>query len=359
MDFARQTKICLFAATVLLSGFVLASCSTESGEPLQPSLTSGGPSSSNYGLYVASGACNAGGVVTSTASGTIAVLDPTTGSLRRIIIDYGSISPGDLPVGIANFDTDNIIVAVENASGRRIDLVRKDGTGYSSYLTNATALATPIRSMTVGTDHSLLVTKAVSVEKFGPSKARITQGANPYINAPAGACAATNTAVTDVKLLSNGKIVYAHGAATPNNKIVMISSTGYAVAGDCLTTLTAPATTALPTSLLTHSSGKLLVGYGSTTAASNIVQAMDVNVLTNVISGTMTAYNDFAIVNGISALAENPADTSVYVANSLSTFNTIERFSFNPTTKLMTRLGPTIGPQYYTKCIASMMVIPE
>lgn len=355
----RIGKIQFIALGIGIAASVLPGCASESGAPLNPNLTNGGTGSSRYGLYVTSGTCNAGGVVTATPSATVAVLDPDTGALRRMIIDYGSTSPGDMPVGIANYDENHVIVAVENAGGRRIDLVRKDGSGISTYLTNATAMAAAIRSLTIAADRSILVTKAVSIEKFGPSKSRITQGANPYVNAPAGACATTNTQVTDVELTSNGKILYAHAAATPNNKVVMIAANGYAVVGDCLTTVTSPTTTALPTSLLIHSTGKLLVGNASTTAASNLVQGYDLNVTTNTISAGTASFSDFAILNGISAMAENPADKSVYVASSLSTFNTIERFSFEPTTKVMTRIGNTIGPQYYTKCISGMAFVEE
>lgn len=357
MDYSRQTRIYLLLASVL--GLAFASCGTESGEPLQPSLSSGDGSSSSYGLYVASGTCYGGGVVTSAGSGTIAVLDPDTGSLRRIIVDYGSTSPGDLPVAIADYDADHIIVAVENAAGRRLDLVRKDGSGLFTYLTNATALNGILRAMSFGSDGTVLVAKSTAIEKFSPSRARITQGALPFVNAPGGACATATTMMVDVKTLSNGKILYAHAAATPNNKIGLISATGYTVVGDCLSTQAAPATTALPTAILPHSSGTILVSFGSTTNASNSIQAYDLNITTNAFSGATTAFADVSLVNGPSALAENPVDTSVYVASSLSTFNTIERFSFDPATKLMTRTGPTMGPQYYTKCISSLKFIPE
>lgn len=354
----RKTVTKLFFLIGASAFVALSSCGEGGGQPLQPSQSSGG-SGTRYGLYVASGACYGGGVTTSAGSGTIAVLDPDTGNLRRIIIDYGSTSPGDLPVAMADYNEDYILVAVENAAGRRLDLVRKDGSGLTTYLTNATALNGVLRAMSLASDGSVLVAKSTAIEKFAPSKARVTQGANPYVNAPGGACATATTLMVDVKTVSNGKILFAHAAATPNNKIGLVSASGYSVLGDCLTTQAAPATTALPTAILPHSSGKILVSYGSTTTASNSIQAYDLNITTNVFSGATVAFSDVAIQNGVSALTENPVDGSVYAANATSTFNTIERYSFDPATKLLTRMGPTIGPQYFTKCVASMKLFED
>lgn len=355
----RSKRLQIVISSCLLALVSLSSCGDNSGQPLEPSRSSGQPLPSNYGLYVASGACYGGGVATATGSGTIAVLDPDTGDLRRILVDYGSTSPGDMPVAISDYDDEHILVAVENTGGRRLDLVRKDGAGLFTYLTNTTALNGVLRAMSLSADGTVLVAKSTAIEKFSPSKARITQGANPYVNAPGGTCATATTMMIDVKTVANGKILFAHAAASPNNKIGLIAASGYAVAADCLATQAAPATTALPTALLPHSSGKVLAAFGSTTAASNSIQAYDLDIVTNAFSGATTAFNDFAILNGVSALTENPADGSVYAASALSTFNTIERFSFDPATKLLTRMGPTIGPQYFTKCVAAMKVIEE
>lgn len=334
----------------------LTSCGDTSSEPLQPSLSSGQPAS-NYELYVASGSCYGGGVATATPSGTVAVLNPDTGALKRVIVDYGSTSPGDNPVAVADFDHDNVLVAVENASGRRLDLVRKDGSGLTTYLTNSTALNGVLRAISLRSDGSVLVAKSTAIEKFSPSKARVTQGVNPYVNAPGSACATATTLMVDVKTLSNGNIIYVHAAASPNNKIGVISASGYATTADCLSTQAAPAATALPTAVIQHSSGDVLASFGSTTSASNVIMAYNFNGTTNAFSNATTALSDFGIVNGPSAMVESPVDGSVYVASALSTFNTIERFSYDHATRTLTRIGPTIGPQYYTKCVASMKLI--
>lgn len=309
-------------------------------------------------LFVASGSCYAGGVTTSTGVSTI-VAYALNGTFHHMVIDYNRYSPGDSPVSLAEYDADTLLVLVENASGRRIDLVKKDGSGISTYLSNTTALSAVLRSMARLNDNSLVVSKTTAIERFSSAKARITQGANPYVSAPAGSCATSTTLIPSITVLNNGKIVYAHAAATPNNKIGVISAAGYAAASDCLSAQTAPTTLAMPTSLVYHSSGKLLASYASTTAASNFVYAYDVSEVTGALTLPVSALNDISLVNGPSAMAENPATGEVFIANGNSSFNTVERFTFNPASKTLTRVGslPFLAPQAYTRCIADMKVL--
>lgn len=223
-------------------------------------------------LYVASGACFSGGIAASTGSATIAKYDLATGALSDLVLDYNTLGLGDMPAAIKNFASNQFLVGIENTGGRRVDIVNRDGTGLTTYLTNATALNAAFRDLVVLNDSSILVAKATAIEKFAPSRARVTQGAAPFINAPAAPCATSTTVMSSTITIPDGKIVYAHAAATPNNKIGVISASGYASAINCLATQAAPTTTALPTAVAYHQlSGKLLVTYASTTSASNIV----------------------------------------------------------------------------------------
>ena len=140
-------------------------------------------------LYVASGACYTGGVAASTGSATIAKYDLSTGALAELLIDYNTLGLGDLPAAIKNFVGNQFLIGIENAGGRRIDIVGRDGTGLTTYLTNATALNAAFRDLAILNDSSVLVAKATAIEKFSPSRARVTQGANPFVNAPAAPCA--------------------------------------------------------------------------------------------------------------------------------------------------------------------------
>ncbi len=281
--------------------------------------------------------------------------------LITLFIDYNTFSTGDTPVSIVEYDSERLLVLVENTGGRRVDLIRKDGTTSAAFLINSTALTGVVRSLVKLSDTSLLISKSSAIEKFAPSKSRVTQGANPYVNAPAGSCATSTTLISSMAVLSSSKILYAHAAATPNNKIGLIAATGYSVAGDCLTSVAAPTTLALPTSVLMHSTGKLLVAYGSTTSGSNFIYSYDVNDSTNTINGPISAFNDFAIVNGPSSMTEDTVTGNVYVANGNSAYNTIEKFSYDSTTKLLSRLSvqPFVSPQIYTRCVSDMKILSQ
>jgi len=312
-------------------------------------------------LYVASGACYAGGVATSIGASTVTAFDIESGQVDRVVVDYNMISPGDSPVSIVEYDATRILVLVENAAGRRIDLVEKDGSSVSTYVVNGTALSAVLRKMVLLPDYSLLVSKSSAVEKFSAAKSRVTQGVNPYINAPGLGCATSTTLISDIVPLNNGKIIYTHAAATPNNKIGLISATGYASTADCLTSVASPTTTALPTSALQHSSGALIVTFGSTTASSNFIYGYDVNSSANIINNAVASFADMAIVNGPTSIIEDTDTGDVFVANGNANFNTIEKFYFDSSTKILSRLTvqPFIGAQIYTRCVTDMKVVSK
>jgi hypothetical protein len=311
-------------------------------------------------LYVATGACYAGGVATSPGpSNLIAKLDVESGAVVQTVVDYNEFNPGDSPIAIEEYDSERLLVLVENAAGRRIDLVNKNNGEVTLYLANATALSAVTRAMVMLPDFGLLVSKSTSVEKFNSAKSRVTQGANPYINAPAGACATSTALISSIVTFPNGKIMFAHAAAG-QARIGLISQSGYAAAGDCLVAQAAPIATAFPTRIINHSSGHTLVSYGSTTAASNLIYSYSVDSVSNTIGGATAAWTDFSIVNGPSAMVEDPMTGDVYIASGNSTFNTIERFNYNPGTRQLTRAGTTVfkAPSVFSRCVTDMKVLP-
>lgn len=350
----QLSQILLFALA-----FTATSCGQQQSDELDPGTAANG-SSSSESLYVASGGCYGGGVTLSAGSGTIAAFDPATGAFRRVVVDYASYSPGDTPVAIADYDATHILVAVENTSGRRVDLVSKFGQSVSTYLSNSTALNGVLRTSKFLDDGSLLISKSTAIEKFTPAKGRVLQGANAFVQAPASTCATSATLLSSLDTLSNGKILLSHAAATPNNKLILISKSGYATTADCLNTQAAPTTTAMPTAVLTHSSGKVLVSWGSTTAASNFVYSYPVNATTNAFGTPVAAFSDNGVlVNGPTAMTEDAFNGDVYVANGLSTMNTIERFSFDSTAGTLTSKSVRFGPNIYTRCVSAMKAIRE
>ena len=335
---------------------LLSSCGEESSAPFNDAALG------NYNaksLYVVSGSCYGGGVTVSTGpANTIAKFNLTTGQFEKVIIDYNQLAPGDSPIAIYDYDTTSMLVLVENTGGRRFDLVKKDGSGATSYLVNTTALSGVMRGFTLLNDLSILVSKSTAVEKFNSGKARVMNGANPFVNAPGGSCATSTTLISSITTHSNGKIVYTHAAATPNNKIGVVASNGYSVVGDCLSGTAGPTTTALPTKAIFHSSGKLLVAYGSTTLTSNFIYSYDFNATTGALSNATAVYSDNgAIVNGPSTMVEDPDTGDVFVANATSTYNTIEKFNF-VSNSLVRASGATFIPySAYTRCVSDMKVM--
>lgn len=311
-------------------------------------------------LYVASGSCYAGGAAVSAGTGTVAKFDLVTGAHVGTIFDYNRLGNGDLPASVVNFDDSRLLVAVENAAGRRIDMIARDGSNFTTYISNGTALNSFLRHITVLSDFSILITKATAIEKFSVARTRVTQGANAFINAPAAPCATSTTAMTSTTVLPSGAIVYTHAAASPNNRFGVISSTGYATAGNCLGSQAGPTTTALPTaSVYDAPSGKLLVAYGSATTASNFIYSYNVNPNTGAISGATAAWTDSSVILGPSHMLRDPETGTIYVANGSSGLNNVQKFTLTATGTLQkTDAAPFIPTSVFTRCITSLEIGP-
>lgn len=340
--------------TISMLFATLVGCSDEVSAPFNQEAYS-----TKY-LYMATGACYGGGVATSPGpANLISRYDLQTGARLGVVIDYNTFNPGDSPVAMWEYDQNQMLVLVENAAGRRIDRVSKNGSGALVHIANATALSAALRSIVMLNDFSLLISKSTAIEKFNSAKSRVLNGANPWVSAPAGACAASATLISSMAVFPNGKILYSHAAASPNNKLGLISAAGYTVVGDCLTTQAAPATTSLPTKVLNLSSGKTLVSYGSTVGASNLVYSYNVNATANTITGATAAWTDYSIVNGPSSMVEDPSTGDVLISNATSTFNTVERFHFNQAAGTLTRARstPFMSSSIYTRCITDMKVM--
>lgn len=359
----RRTHSFLILCFATLFLFVLNSCSKKSSGS-DSDTTSG---SGQY-IYVASGNTFAGtGITMSAAANTVAKYT-IDGSFVEVIRDYSDADSyaGDTPVAILDYDDTSILVAVENATTvayRRVERVAKDGSFISTYLMNAAAFNAAnmvLKDLFFSGDGGLLVSKGIAsanavIEKFNSNKTRLTIGANAYVRAPAGSCATAQTQFSRITTGPSNIIIGAHAAATPNNKIILVSSNGYNTVADCLAAATGPDANHIPTSLLYHSGGKLLVGYGSSTGPVNDIYSYDVT--SSAISNPIQAYNNSSVLQGISVISEG-SDGSVYVGSSANTFNTIEKFTLDSTTGLLTRVGTTtlVGPSIYTRSISGILV---
>lgn len=305
-------------------------------------------------LYIASGTTYAGNAVAmGTPSNTIARYY-ADGTFDRLVIDYAT-SPGDTPVSMISYSATHLLVLVENASGRRIDIVAKDGSGSSTFLTNSTAMNAVVRNLVGTSDGGFLVSKSSAIEKFSSAKARVTMGANPYVSAPAAPCATTATLIPRMVVGPSDNIFYVHAAASPNNRIGIISSTGYAAAGNCLASTAGPSATHLPSAMLYHSSGKLFVGFGNNVGP--IHQIYEYTVTATSIGGATQVFNNTSVLQGPSAMTEMP-DGSVLIANAATAFGNIERYTYDGST--LTRVGntPYIPASIYTKSVSAILALP-
>lgn len=333
----------------LLATFMILSCGTEEKST---SNTSTPPASTpqTY-IYVASGTAYAGnGITPATATNTI-VRYTTAGVFDRIVRDYTN-SPGDSPIAMVNYSTTTILVLVENTSSRRIEEVAKDGSSYSTFLSNGTALSAQLRSLALSADGGFLVSKGTAIEKFNSAKTRITVGANPFINAPASTCATSTTLSPKIAVHSSGNIVMLHAAASPNNQVNYISKNGYTTTADCLSVVEGASANHYPTAVHLHSGGKLLVGYSSNTGPVHQIYSYDLS--STAITAAAVAYNDTSVLQGISEIAAGP-DGSVLVAASAPALNTIEKFTISGAT--LSRVGTStfIGPSVFTKSVTAIL----
>ncbi len=307
-------------------------------------------------IYVASGRTYAGNGVTMVSTPSALVTRyREDGTFDCVIKDFNNGS-GDFPVAIANFNDTAIVALIENAGARRLIKLPKDCSGTEvGFVVNPTALNSVLRHVFVTPDGGYLVSKTSAIEKFTSSGARVTSGANPFVNAPAGACATSTALNSKIALGPNGSILIAHAGAAPNNQINLVSANGYLVAGDCLASVDGPTTGHFPTSLLLHAAtGKLLAGFGNNTGAIHQIYSYDVTATT--LANPLQLYNNPSVVQGVSELAEL-SDGTVLVGSSASAFNNISRFSYNGST--FTYLQDLIPQSIYTKPVADILVLTE
>lgn len=332
-------------------------------------------------LYVAAGACYSGNNTTftnTTSSNQVYRLDLTTGIRESVIADYFA-SPsiaGDSPAALASVDSDYLYVLVENATTvtqRRIERVEKKSHGSrTTFSNNTTALSVALRSIALLSNGDVLVAKNTAIEYLTAANARI--GA-PFISASVAPCNTSTTLIPNLLTLNNGKIAFLH-AATGQNRIGIFNTTGGTT---CASTQAAPNAAAFPTSAFYDSTNnKLVVAYSgnATTTDLNSVYVYSVNETTGVLSSPQKIYDAALypstysyLLYGISAMAYDPSESTVYIATAINNATTvvnysIEKFIYNPSqigivnTQVLTRVGSTPFYPYDndTRCISSLTV---
>lgn len=311
-------------------------------------------------LYIASGLCYGGDATAnavSAGSNTITRYNLNSGSFDSVVFDYNALGSGDQPASILDHGADELLVLIENTGSRRVDRLDKKTGEIQNYLTNSN-LAAVMRHLTQLADGSFLISKSSAIEKFNENKSRITSGASPFINAPAGQCATSTTLISGVTELPSGFIAYTHASTTPKNRWGVIKSTGYASAVDCLSGITMATTTALPTALIAaDGTNDVLVASGSSTSASNFIYSYQVDPTTGLISNPNPAFTDFSYISAPSAMIQDTSTGDIYVASARAYLNSIEKMSYDSTTRTLTRVSPTfIGNSIYTRCVSGMAI---
>jgi hypothetical protein len=319
-------------------------------------------SSSDRYLYIQSGGCFAPtGLTASNASKTISRINLNTGVVDKTIADY-TANLTDTPVAIAPYDADNLFVLVENTGGRRIEIVNKNTAATTNFLTNSTALNAVVRNLTIGSDGTFLISKSSAIERFSSSKARLPSSAIAFMSAPAGTCATSTNAITATAFTAAGDILYAHAftGASPNNRIGMTTGST-AAASTCYQGVAAPTTASYPTAMVYISTmNDLLVAYSSSTVANNKIWQYTVDETGHTLTAAAAAsFTNSSVLNGPTAMAYDNETGYVYIANGTTVFaNSIEKFTYDTTTKILTRVGtvPFSSPTVNHNCINSMFV---
>lgn len=326
-------------------------------------------STSRY-LYAVSGGCYAGSATISTASKTIVRYNLETGNIDRTVYDYNS-SSGDTPVAAMNLDDGNLLVLIENTSGRRLEKVSKTEMTRSTVATYPTgtwnSVARDIVPLALG---GYMIPRSASMEKYSSGHSRVPTATStfPWLNAPAGACATSTTLVTRAVELSNGKVIFSH--ATANQNRVGLLPANMNASTDCLTAQASPIpATAFPTAMAYIQDaggvgvGHLLVAYASSTAGSNLIGQYTVDETANTITPSAAtnhaAFANVGVLNGVTAMAYDSATGYVYIANgSTSLSNTIEKFTYSAATKTLTRVGSAsfAGETINSRCINSLFL---
>lgn len=325
---------------------------------------SGGGGSGTQYIYVSSGTVFAGiGITPAISSKTIAkyTLD---GQFVSVVKDYTS-SSADSPVDILSYDSTRLISLVENSTGRKVEYIDKTSGSATSIFSNIANLNGIVRSFYLDYSGQFVIAKSSGIEKMQFSGSQTTgPSGGPFIGAATCGAGVSNTAVMAVTPAPSGFdfVIAAHGAASPSNKIFIIKKTGYGAAADCLAySAAAPTVNHIPTALLMHSSGVLFVSFSSSTGNTHQIYAFTPTFTATTATfpawPATPALNDLAYAKGISKMAEMP-DGSILVASADPTMNVIERFTYDSSTGLLSRVGsaPFLGPSVFTKSVSGLII---
>lgn len=368
--------------SIVLTGILMIACAGKSEDPPPEPPAPAAIPPSRF-LYVSSGLCQAGLNTTFTAvssSNVVYRVNLETGQRDMILADYNSVS-GESPVGIVDYDTDHLLVAIEKSTGRRIEKLQKRLNGLRSNFStdSAGALQTALLSMARGPDGTIYLSRTAAISAISSGGTTISASfLSNNIGGGAGACGTTNAKYSSVAVTSLGHLVVMN-SENNDNKIAIVKNGSTCLAGQTPTPTNALSTAAV----WIPGANQIIAGYsgpGAAVIADNIstLQVYDVTETASPAAATLSAPTeiyDTADYPGISStlLFAVPAMTYdsetgfLYVAsanratsNNITTAGNyvIEKFSYNPSTKTLQRVGsePFYQSGVDTRCISSMFI---
>lgn len=355
---------------------------------------SGGSSSGRY-LYVSSGFCQAGPGITTfattTSSNQILKINTSTGNRDAILADYWSVgaAPGtDSPVGVVNWDANNLLVLVLSGTTGRIEYVPKTYSGgtaravFNLSPSNATVIASAPRELRKSFDGSgLFIVRTNAVEKVTSVGSRV--GTTPFVSNNLGATCGTNSNYYDLAQSVSGKLLVTHGAASPNNRTVSVPASG--ATGTCLAAQAQPVTTSYPVAIVyDRTNHKAIVASSGNGVAVNVntIIVYDYDETAGTFSNAQKIYDAFDypatysyLLYAIPTMLLDETEGMLYVATAnmnSSNLTTgggnymIEKFKYTPSllgtsnSSVLTRQTFNNGPFYSygvdTKCISGMAI---
>lgn len=338
-------------------------------------------SDSTQYLYVAAGLCYSGNAITTftaaTASNLVYRINTSTGQRDAIIADYQAApaTAGDTPTSVEVWNDSDVLVLVRNGTtGRAIESAPKVGGTRTNFGLNPSAgtiLSTAPAAMKKTADGGLLIARTGFIEKVSSSGVRL--GA-PWVNSVLNGACGTSALITSLIETSSSKIL-ATNAATGAGKINSIAATGGTTLTGCNNSVATPVAAAFPTAAVYDATNsKVIVAYGGSAAASNLIYAYDFDETTGAITNGQKIYDatDYPATHnfllfGISAMTLDPQNEHIYVSTAISMAATvvnynIEKLNYNPSLIGTTNSGvlkktgtlPFYGYGVDTKCISSL-----
>ncbi len=313
--------------------------------------------SDNYSIYVSSGFPVASGV------GIVSRWNQQ-GKLINIVRDYAG-NPGFMPQTVVFQSLTSgmkMLLLAFNGTVGEVDIADPDGSNFSQYFQNSTAMAAGTRRLTATTDGGYLITRTAGVERFNSAKQRVGAAAR-YLTG--GGCTITaGTAAVQLMLSGSEYVIASNGATSPNNKVNLYNgATGGCISG---VALAGPATTMWPVDMIyITEENKLLVLYYPFTASTTNAQIWSFDVTPTAINNATLLFNDTS--GDIATVSATPGSLSSSLAYYRTTserfvlvgtnFRSVIKLNYDGSTLSKAATTPLIFQSSFVKAISNVTVV--